>query len=597
MNTRATLALALVVGSVLCAVCALDASTAHAQAAPASLDIAKLVDGHLEEAWRRDAISPAPQSSDSEFLRRVYLDVVGEPPTRAQAGAFLADAAPNKRARLIDRLLEDPRFGEHLADRWTAILARRGGDEAQTGGRDLLAVWLAAQFNANTGFARIMEQLITATGPISENPAAAYYVLMGQPRPATADMAGQTLKHFAGIQIQCAQCHDHPYQPAWTQETFGGIAGFFNALDIRYDFTVQPLNPTISDQPLPAPKLLEAYLKNRALDAEARNRAEEMLRYRQPRLPGDRPVKTQAVEFYRPMLYRWLVAPENRTARQYLANRFWSFLFGTAFVSPVDDFNAFNKPAHPALLEALADAFAARGYDVKAFYRGLLNSRAYQLSSAGRPANAQPWHFASYPVRQLTPEQFFASFFVLAPGDAFVRSFERQTQGPLARLRQYADFIEQQRKQNPDGNYPRFDRELLARYEKLLAPMGPRWQIRRALAQRYTTRTMDDEQTESESFSLSIDQALEVMNGDVTRRLGGSLNGTLLFEILRDEKEDSARLDQLWLAVLTRQPSDRERRLALDFLARERQEGRRDPALYEDLFFALVSTTEFATNK
>ncbi len=200
-------------------------------------------------------------------------------------------------------------------------------------------------------------------------------------------------------------------------------------------------------------------------------------------------------------------------------------------------------------------------------------------------------------MRQLTPEQFFASFFVLAPGDAFVRSFERQTQGPLARLRQYADFIEQQRKQNPDGNYPRFDRELLARYEKLLAPMGPRWQIRRALAQRYTTRTMDDEQTESESFSLSIDQALEVLNGDVTRRLGGSLNGTLLFEVLRDEKEDSARLDQLWLAVLTRQPSDRERRLALDFLVQERKEGRRDAALYEDLFFALVSTTEFATNK
>jgi len=590
MKAKALLAL-LAAAAALCGIGAAR-HDAKAQAAPT---LTELIDHSFAEVWKRDGISPSKASSDEEFLRRVYLDVAGELPTRAEAAAFFNDTRADKRARLIEQLLADKRFGQHLADQWTVILAKRGQDAGFNSARDLLAVWLAEQFNQNVGFGEITQQLITAKGHLSDNPAAAYYVLMGEPRPSTADMAGLTLKHFSGVQIQCAQCHKHPYDEKLTQEVFGGVASFFNATDIKYDYTVLPLDPRIVDEPTPPKRALEGYLKGKNVDAEVRNRIEEMMRYTQPQLPDDKPVKARDVETWRPMVASWLTSRRNETVRQYLANRFWSFLLGNAFVTPVDDFNSFNKAALPELLAALGKDFQQSGYDVKRFYRGVLNSRVYQLSSAGAPRNAQPWHFASYPVRQVSPEVFFANFFVLIGGDAFIRSFERQTTSAIDKLRAYAEFIEAQKAKDPKGEYPKFNRPVLEKYERLIKPMDAKWQIRRGLASKYATLTADDEMNEAEGFSLTIDQALEVMNGDVTRRIGGSLNGTLLFELFEETKDDAERVRQLYLAVLTRQPSERELKRALDFISTERK-TRKDAQIYEDVFFALVSTTEFATN-
>jgi hypothetical protein len=590
MKAKALLALL----AAAAAICGIGAARhdAKAQAAPT---LTELIDHSFAEVWKRDGISPSKASSDEEFLRRVYLDVAGELPTRAEAAAFFNDTRADKRARLIEQLLADKRFGQHLADQWTVILAKRGQDAGFNSARDLLAVWLAEQFNQNVGFGEITQQLITAKGHLSDNPAAAYYVLMGEPRPSTADMAGLTLKHFSGVQIQCAQCHKHPYDEKLTQEVFGGVASFFNATDIKYDYTVLPLDPRIVDEPTPPKRALEGYLKGKNVDAEVRNRIEEMMRYTQPQLPDDKPVKARDVETWRPMVASWLTSRRNETVRQYLANRFWSFLLGNAFVTPVDDFNSFNKAALPELLAALGKDFQQSGYDVKRFYRGVLNSRVYQLSSTGAPRNAQPWHFASYPVRQVSPEVFFANFFVLIGGDAFIRSFERQTTSAIDKLRAYAEFIEAQKAKDPKGEYPKFNRPVLEKYERLIKPMDAKWQIRRGLASKYATLTADDEMNEAEGFSLTIDQALEVMNGDVTRRIGGSLNGTLLFELFEETKDDAERVRQLYLAVLTRQPSERELKRALDFISTERK-TRKDAQIYEDVFFALVSTTEFATN-
>ncbi len=591
MKAKALLAL-FAAAAAFCALVAMRPG-AEAQAAPPTLT--GLIDTSLADAWKRDGITPSKASGDDEFLRRVYLDVAGELPTRAEATAFFGDTRPDKRAQLIERLLADKRFGQHLADQWTVILAKRGQDAGFNSARDLLAVWLAEQFNQNIGFSEIIRQLVTARGHLSDNPAAAYYVLMGEPRPSTADMAGLTLKHFSGVQIQCAQCHTHPYEEKLTQEVFGGVAGFFNATDIKYDYTVLPLDPRIVDEPLPPRRTLENYLKGKNVDAEVRNRIEEMLRYSQPQLPDDKPVKTREVETWRPMVANWLTSRRNETARQYLANRFWSFLFGSAFVTPVDDFNSFNKAALPELLAALGKDFQSSGYDIKRFYRGVLNSRVYQLSSAGAPKNAQPWHFASYPVRQVSPEQFFANFFVLIGGDAFVRSFERQTTNAIDKLRAYAQFVEAQKAKDPKGSYPTFNKATLEKYEALIRPMDAKWQIRRGLASKHATLTADDEMNETDGFSLTIDQALEVMNGDVTRRIGGSLNGTLLFDLFNEFKDDKERVRQLYLAVLTRQPTEKEITRTLDFIGTERK-TRKDAQIYEDVFFALVSTTEFATN-
>ncbi|MBE7492557.1 MAG: DUF1549 domain-containing protein [Planctomycetes bacterium] len=582
-----------------CAVCLwLGLAADPAAAGPGPADTAALsarIDAGIEAVWQRDGIKPAAPATDAEFLRRVYLSTVGVPPTRPEAEAFLADTAPGKRAALIDRLLADERFGRHLADLWMPILRERGNDLGELGvsAGDVMAVWLAGRFNADTPFNQTITDIVTAQGPISRNPPSAYYALMGFP-PPVADMAGLTLRNFAGMQIQCAQCHDHHYEPAWTQQAFAGVAGFFSSIEITADFYTQPVDPAVVTRDLPPRAVLQALLKQPAIEPETVNRINDLLAYDQPRLPGDRPVKTRDAASWRRMMAAWLTSPSNTTAMKYQVNRFWSFLFGRGLVHPVDDFNSLNTPTHPQLLDDLAADWVAGGFRVKRLYRAILNTRAWQLSGRGADPKAQHWHFAAWWPRPLTPEQFFGALFTLVDGDGFVRAFARQTQNAYQKLGGFAALQEQQKKQGiPPGEYdPKFNHELLRVYEQRLEQMGPLWQIRRGLAARYAQLSSDDERAQTEGFTGSMDQALMILNGEVTRRLGGSLNGSLVFAVMRDFSEDSRRVEALYLSVLSRRPDAREleRALAAVKAAPAPAQG------YEDLFFALISTTEFATN-
>lgn len=574
---------------------ATDAPQAQESAASGA-DVAEMtarVDREIAAVWERDGVEPAEPSTDEEFARRVYLDVVGQPPSRDELLAFLSDEEPDRRARLIDRLLNDPRFGEHLADRWTVLLVGRNPELQELGlaAADVFAVWLAEQFNADRSFYAVIRDMVAAAGPISENPASAWIGLMGIP-PRAANMAGRAAQFFGGVRIQCAQCHDHPYDKTWTQEAFRGMAAFFKGVEWRADFYRIPPDPSVQDSPIPPREMLEAWLKN-SPDFDAQRRIKELLDLPQPRLPGDKPVRTTNTALWRGLFADWLASPENRTAQQYQVNRFWSFLFGQPLMDPVDDFHSLNEASHPALLEALAEDWTAHGAGVKRLYRILLNTRTYQLSSRIRPGadHGQPWHFARAQVRQLTPEQFFASLFGLADGDSLVRSFARREVNQLVQLRRFADLSD-----DPDSEEAkRFDREVLERYEQRLEGMSERWRLRRGLAVKYARTAEDDERSETDAFTMSIDQALSVMNGDAVRRLGGVRNGTLMFAIFRDLKTQDERIEALWLSVLSRRPTDREIVLARELLGEE-DSAKPNTAAWENLFYALVAGTEFSTN-
>ncbi|MBK8208124.1 MAG: DUF1553 domain-containing protein [Planctomycetes bacterium] len=566
-----------------------------------TLVLAKAIDIQIERVWERDKLSPAGKSSDAEFLRRVYLDVVGEPPTRAEAEAFLASKARDKRHRLINTLLGDPRFGEHLADRWMPVFRERGTDELgelSVSANDILASWLAEQFNAGAGFDAIARAMITVDGPISANPAAAYYGLAGFP-VRTADAAGVTSKHFSGVQVQCAECHDHPYEPAWTQKQFQGVAAFFAPIEVQADFYTQPIDPRIEIKDVPLAEHLETYLKTLKEDipAEYRGRVEDLLKYNVPQLPGDTALKTRDPKVWRRIYADWLLSAKHPTTARYLVNRHWSFLFGIGLLNPVDDFNSLNEASHPALLDALAADFVAHGFDVKRLYRAILNTRVYQLSSAGGPAKAELWHFASAPVRQLSPEQMFGALFSLEDGDAYLKSFARQYPSAYHRLKQFAAIREMQKKngQEPEGNV-NFNMELLHIYTDRLDAMRLKWRLRRALSAQYNAMAQNDEMTMSEGFSLSIDQALLVLNGDVTRRLSGSTNGSLVYAVMRDIKETPARVNAMYLSILSRAPDAAEAARAAAHIKACVDAGETEQSAYEDLFYALISTTEFATN-
>ncbi|MBK9973797.1 MAG: DUF1549 domain-containing protein [Planctomycetes bacterium] len=573
-----------------------QATTRPASAAPVPEPkaLSQRIDSEVEALWKRDNIKPAALSSDAEFVRRVYLDTLGVPPTGAQADAFLRDLSKDKRATLIETLLADPRFGQHLADLWMPILRERGNDLGELGvsAGDVMAAWLADQFNADVPFNQTITALVTAEGPISKNPASAYYALMGFPAPVP-DAAGLTLKNFAGMQLQCAQCHDHPYETAWKQSTFRGVASFFTPIEVTADFYTQPIDPTlVTKDPLPR-DMLQAYLKTPGIDADAINRVNDLLTYDAPQFPGDTPVKSRDGASWRRLMASWLTSTRNRTAMQYQVNRFWSFLFGSGLVNAVDDFNSLNTPSHPALLDALADDYAANGFRIKRLYRTILNSRTWQLSSAGVDPKALPWHFAASRPRPLTPEQFFGALFNMVEGQGFIKAFSRQTLNTYQKLSQFAALLELQRKQGQEPeNAPKFNLALLQVYEKRLEAMGPLWQIRRGLSAQYAQLSSDDERVQSESLTGSVDQALTILNGEVTRRLGGSLNGSLVYAIMRDHEDAPHRISALFLAVLSRKPTEAEytRLRAIVEDAANANEA------YEDLFFALISTTEFATN-
>ena len=601
MLIRCLLLAAITAGSLALALAG-ERADVSAEQPSASQALSDTIDTEIAKVWERDSIRPARLALDEVFLRRVYFDVVGLPPTRAEAQLFLDDTHLDKRARLIDRLLDDPRFGQHMADLWMPILRERGNDfgELGDGAGEVMAVWLAEQFNADAGLNETINAMVLAEGPISSNPAAAYYALMGLPA-RSPNMGGLTTKNFAGMQIQCAECHDHPYEDAWTQDAFIGMASFFTGIEVKAEFYIQPVDPRVETTPVLPRKLIEAYAKSPDLPPEALNRVTDLLTYDKPQLLGDTQVKSRDTKLWRKIYATWLTSPKNKTATQYLANRFWSFLFGSGLTNPVDDFNSLIEPSHPALLEKLGNWFAARGFSVKQLYRAMLNTRVYQLAG-GDVEGAERWHFASAPVRQLTPEQFFGALFTMRDGDSMLKSFARKTVSVYERLRQFKTFQDAEKKKEnnekpAEGDYQTvYDDDLLKAYEMWIEKMGTDWQVRRGMAAQYSALNSDDERMQTDTFSLSIDQSLSILNGEVTRRLGDSRNGSLVYAIRRDYKTLDTRIEAMYLAILSRRPTLMELHRTQDYFKDLEEAGTNEQLGFEDLFYALVSTTEFATN-
>ncbi|KAA0214611.1 DUF1553 domain-containing protein [bacterium] len=552
--------------------------------------LTSLIDREIKKVWERDGIKPAERASDEEFLRRVYLDTVGVPPTYDEAVAFYADKDENKRARLIDKLVSDGRFGRHIGDLWSVIMMGRGQRDLAGGGM-VLAQWLAERVNRGDGFNNIIYDVVTATGSMADNPAVAAYLAAGGNQYKPVDMTGNLTKYFTGVQIQCAQCHKHPYE-SWTEADFAGMASFFVASNLRVNVRSLPVNPTLVDAPQ-VPRRAMGDGEN--LPAEARQRLEEMRKYSAPRVLGGKAVQTQDRSLWRPILAKWMVSPENSQTPRYMANRLWSFVFGSGLLNPVDDFNSFNTPSHPELLDALGRDFAANGWQVKRFFRAALKSQTYQLSS--KPAGGkkpEAWHFAHYPVKQLSPEQFMGALVTLAGATDLGRMF-KQNSNPYAPIRQRYERLKRGQAEGGENDNMRdysFDEAALAKFEALFENVPGDWYMRRVLASRYATSSSDDEMTEGDAFTQTIDQALAVMNGDITNRLSGSGRGTLLGGLMNRFKNEEERLHALYLMTLGRRAGKAECSRMLEYVRTEKDTGK----AWEDLLFALLATTEFATN-
>jgi len=355
-----------------------------------STKIVQSIDSRIDAKLAEKSIDKSPIASDAEFMRRVYLDINGMIPTAEEAAAFLDSKDPLKRSKLIDELLASDKYGRHQADIWQSLLVERTSDNRRIKVSPL-TTWLDDKFNANTPWNKLVSELVTASGGQDQNGAVTFF-LAG----LTVDkMTDSVCSLFLGVQLQCAQCHNHPFTD-WKQEEYWGMAQFFMRVRPNNNNNKQLKDgamPGIEESSKGKPKNLpEAYKQVNA----------KFLGGAEPKLPASDPV--------RPVLAGWLTDSKNPFFAKAMVNRVWSQFFARGFVNPIDDMHDLNPASHPELLNELTAQFTASNFDLKQLVRGICNSQAYQRTSRPEGNNAKDKTlFSHMPLKVLTGEQLYDS--------------------------------------------------------------------------------------------------------------------------------------------------------------------------------------------
>lgn len=471
--------------------------------AASAAEVAKQIDAILLQRLASEKVTPAAPASDAEFLRRAYLDITGKIPTAEQAAAFLDSRDPDKRERLIDQLLASPEYGRHFADEWVRLLVPRNSDNRALRTQPL-AGWLAEQFNQNRPWSEIVTALLTATGTQQENPAVTYFLA----NQGLDQITNSVSRLFLGNQLQCAQCHNHPFTN-WRQSDYWSLAAFFSK--VRADNTLRAAklgtSPGVTESARPGARranLPESY----------KDLPPKFLAGPQPRLQADEP--------YRPVLAKWLTAADNPYFARATVNRWWAKFFGRGLVNPVDDMHEDNAPTYPELLELLGQQFVTHHFDLKWLVKTITSTQAYQRSS--RPAGDQPADptlFAQMPVKPMTPAQLFDA---LAQVVGFNRNLEVRKPG---------------------------------------IGVKPPFNIRDAFIAAFS----GDEAADPLEYQAGIPHALRLMNSQMT-----NAEGLALQEALRRGRTPQEVLDWLYLGMLSRRPTEQERQRFLTYLAERKYE-------------------------
>ena len=370
-------------------VCYALAALPAAAAPPSEAEMAARIDALLAEAWAREGVEPAPPAGDAEFLRRAWLDLCGiVPPVNDPDGIsgvrdFLAASDPGKRRILIERLVARPAHATHFANVWRGVLLRPQAGVQQAAGVAAFQTWLRGQLADNVPYDKLIEDLILTRGTSGPGPALFFTSLAIKPD----ELAASTSRAFLGVQIECAQCHDHPFDK-WKQRDFWGLAAFFGRLQ------------GVQQRPQAAASLREAEAGEVRLPG-----TDEIV---PPKFLGGEVSPDELAATRRQRLVQWLTWPENPFVARAAVNRVWAQLFGRGLVEPVDDMGAHNPPSHPELLVELAAYFVRTGYDLNALVRTLATTRAYQLSSQSLEGDAdRPELFARMAIKSLTAEQLY----------------------------------------------------------------------------------------------------------------------------------------------------------------------------------------------
>jgi len=503
-----------------------------------ALDVARMIDRHIEAGHAAAGAKPAALADDAEFFRRINLDLAGRIPQVAEVREFLADPSPDKRRRAIERLLASNAYVANFVNVYRSLLLPEA--DASFEARFLVPPfenWLRKKLTDNTPYNEFVRELMTVsfagdrrqavdpTGQANEaSPAGFYLAKEGKPE----NLAAATARMFLGIRLECAQCHNHP-TAHWKQEQFWSYAAFFAGLQRQGNQNIfANLREVQARRELAIPNtetIVQAcFLDGKEPDWQGRS--------------GPRAV-----------LADWMTSRDNPYFAKAAVNRMWAHFFGIGLVDPVDDLDVENPPSHPELLDELARQFIASGYDQKFLIRAITLSKAYQLSSIRSDTSQDdPRLFARMNVKGMTPEQIFESVSV-AIG--------------------YRD------------SEPR------NRQAGIIEPTSPRAEFLARFAGSV------DKKTETQT---SILQALALMNG---KFIAGatSVDGSETLAAVVDAPfmDTRDRIETLFLATVSRKPTPAEMQRLAGYVDSGGAAGDSRQAL-SDVFWALLNSSEFILN-
>ena len=499
---------------------------------------ANFVDDLVMARLRELRLEPSPASDDSTFLRRVSLDLTGSLPSALEASAFLLDPSTDKRTALVDRLLSSPAFVDYWAMAWGELFQnRRERDQDKRGRKGVrgFAHWLREQVKADRPWDEIVRDVLTARGPLADEPAGGYFLVNRKPE----DVAEAASQAILGTRIQCAKCHNHPLE-RYTQDDYYGMAAYFSR--VKLDGKQTDLGPAV-DVGNPG-RRRRGNPNNEVGITQPRTG-----QYLAPR-PLDRSsTPLEAGQDPREVLASWMTAPENRMFARSIVNRVWKKFFAVGLVEPVDDLRATNPASNEPLLEALRDDLVAHKYDLKRLMRLIVTSRTYALSSEPLPTNATDRTFFSHYLPRRLPAEVLAD--ALAEVSGVPENYEGHAVGTLA-------------VQLPD---PEIRNDLLETFGRpgRVTPCA-------------CERTAD----------VTMPQVLHLMNGENLNRRLADPEGRLAAWLL-DGKSDREVTDALFLAALARRPTESQWQTVQSALI-----GADDrSAVFRDLAWALVNSKEF----
>ncbi len=520
----------------------------------------KLINEQIERGWIDFALKPSKEATDNEWCRRLFLDVIGRIPSVEELRSFRANRDPNKKRELADRLLYDEQYINQYARNWTTLwtnilIGRSGGTQRNSlTSREGMQKYLRDSMARNKPYDRMVYELVTATGTTSPGTkdfnGATNFLVMKVNEDKGTQAAAMTAKVFLGMQVQCTQCHNHPFND-WKQRKFWELNAFFRqtkALRPRRRAQGKRIPTRLVDQDFAGegntPREAEIYYELRNGEMEV---AYPVF------VDGTAIGRSGAVQdtVRRQELGKLIIGSE--MLEKTMVNRVWEHMLGYGFTMPIDDLGPHNTPSHPELLEALAAEFRKSSFDVKQLLRWIALSQPYARSSRTNSSNAElddptlgePPKFSRFYMRQMQAEQLYESLLVATAADKARGDYSAQEKAKSQWLRQF------------------------------------------------TIAFGTDEGGESTTFTGTIPQALMMFNGDFIRKAVALEPGNLLRGVADSDRKPLEKINYLFEAGLAR-PASREEVVAANQLLVARK-GNMAEAM-QDLWWAILNSNEFIMN-